>query len=82
MDGPVILTRKETDEVEMQIWTELAEAGLLVSPGWYFCANPETVAAGKGHLRLTYSFEEVCWNIDVFHCEPLADCLLFPGWED
>ncbi len=53
---------------ERQFWQRLAEAGLLVAPGWYFC--PETYTLRRttpqtetdrqvGHVRLSYALADV-----------------------
>ncbi|KAH7107058.1 PLP-dependent transferase [Auriculariales sp. MPI-PUGE-AT-0066] len=43
------------DRLERDIWTHLAENGLLVTPGWYFNAAE---LKGKGHFRISFSFSE------------------------
>lgn len=47
---------KEGDEetLEVQLWENLAEAGVLMAPGWYFSAQ-DTVDAGEGHYRISFS---------------------------
>lgn len=56
---------KEGDEetLEVQLWTNLAEAGLLVAPGWYFAADDDVNDAGSGHFRISFSNAEVGYNI-------------------
>ena len=51
---------KEGDEetLEVQLWEKLAEAGVLVAPGWYFTAN-EVIDSGEGHYRISFSNAEV-----------------------
>ena len=46
----------QLNEIERELWTELAENGLLVTPGWYFNA---AALKGKGHFRISFSFSEV-----------------------
>lgn len=53
---------KDGDEetLEMQLWTKLGEAGVLVAPGWYFAPNPDALAEkAEGHLRISFSNAEV-----------------------
>ncbi len=46
--------------LEMQLWEKLAEAGVLVAPGWYFSAYVgEAPDAGEGHFRISFSNAEV-----------------------
>ncbi|KAI0921014.1 hypothetical protein AcW1_004869 [Taiwanofungus camphoratus] len=42
---------------EMQLWTKLAEAGLLIAPGFFFAADQENPPApqGDGHFRISFS---------------------------
>ncbi|KIP08349.1 hypothetical protein PHLGIDRAFT_18957 [Phlebiopsis gigantea 11061_1 CR5-6] len=51
---------REGDEetLEMQLWTKIAEAGVLVAPGWFFAATDEINDAGKGHFRMSFSNAE------------------------
>lgn len=51
---------KEGDEetLEVQLWENLAEAGVLMAPGWYFSAQ-DTVDAGEGHYRISFSNADV-----------------------
>ncbi|TCD67496.1 hypothetical protein EIP91_012301 [Steccherinum ochraceum] len=46
----------DEESLEMQAWTKLAEAGVLVAPGWFFAADgvnpPEP---GAGHFRIAFS---------------------------
>ncbi|PSR73704.1 hypothetical protein PHLCEN_2v10623 [Hermanssonia centrifuga] len=45
--------------LEMQLWEKLAEAGVLVAPGWYFSAYVgEAPDAGEGHFRISFSNAE------------------------
>lgn len=48
----------EEETLEMQLWTNLAESGLLVAPGWYFAATEEINDKGKGHFRISFSNAE------------------------
>ncbi|KAI9000704.1 PLP-dependent transferase [Trametes punicea] len=49
---------KEGDEdtLEIKLWTNLAEAGVLVGPGRYFVAEEDEVGPSEGHLRISFSF--------------------------
>ena len=51
---------KEGDEetLEVQLWEKIAEAGVLMAPGWYF-ASHELAEAGEGHYRISFSNAEV-----------------------
>ena len=50
---------KEGDEetLEMQLWEKIAEAGVLMAPGWYFSATE--IDSGEGHYRISFSQAEV-----------------------
>lgn len=52
---------KEGDEetLEMRLWTELAEAGVLIAPGWMFSATGANLAAREGHFRISFSNADV-----------------------
>ncbi len=44
----------------MQLWIDLAEAGVLFAPGWMFSAKEEnTDAFGEGHFRISFSNADV-----------------------
>ena len=46
----------------MQFWTKLADAGVLVAPGWFFSTSDNTVplrSVDEGHLRVSFSTGEV-----------------------
>ena len=46
------------ESLEMQLWTRLADAGLLIAPGYIF--DPmQTVSDQKGHYRLSFSEADV-----------------------
>ena len=51
---------KEGDEetLEMQLWEKIAEAGVLMAPGWYFSAT-DMLDSGEGHYRISFSQAEV-----------------------
>lgn len=51
---------KEGDEetLEMQLWEKVADAGVLVAPGWYFSPG-ELLDSGEGHYRISFSHVEV-----------------------
>lgn len=62
----------EPDErLEMQLWTKIAEAGVLVSPGWFFAADTENPPTDEveGHFRISFSnsdFESLKKAVHVF----------------
>lgn len=45
----------------MQLWTKIAEAGVLVSPGWFFAADTENPPTDEveGHFRISFSNSDV-----------------------
>ena len=51
----------EEETLEVQLWTKLAEAGLLIAPGWYFAATDDINDVGSGHFRISFSNAEVCY---------------------
>ena len=57
----------EEETLEMQLWTNLAEAGVLVAPGWYFAANDDVNDKGQGHFRISFSNAEVIFVINVVY---------------
>ncbi|OCH95918.1 PLP-dependent transferase [Obba rivulosa] len=46
------------ETLEMKLWTKIAEAGVLIAPGWYFAANEDIPDAGRGHFRISFSNAE------------------------
>ena len=60
MDFQSKASYKEGDEetLEVQLWEKIAEAGVLMAPGWYFSAQ-ELTDAGEGHYRFSFSNAEV-----------------------
>ncbi|KDQ31486.1 hypothetical protein PLEOSDRAFT_1036482 [Pleurotus ostreatus PC15] len=58
------------ETLEMQLWIDLAEAGVLFAPGWMFSAKEEnTDVPGEGHFRISYSnadFEVMKKAITIF----------------
>ncbi|KZT24540.1 PLP-dependent transferase [Neolentinus lepideus HHB14362 ss-1] len=50
----------DDDSFEMKLWVALAEAGLIISPGWFFVADDENSPDGPndGHYRISFSFSE------------------------
>ena len=44
------------DALEREIWTELAEDGVLLTPGWFFNASH---LKGRGHFRIAFSYTDV-----------------------
>ena len=49
----------EEDTMEMKLWQQLAEAGVLVGPGSYFAAEQDGVSPVEGHFRISFSFASV-----------------------
>lgn len=49
--------KRSAETLEMQLWEEFAEAGVLVAPGWFFSADMENSPDGKyeGHYRISFS---------------------------
>ncbi|KAA1477299.1 PLP-dependent transferase [Dentipellis sp. KUC8613] len=62
------------DTLEMKLWIKLAEAGVLMAPGWYFAADKdeERIPADpnvEGHLRMSFSnaeFADMRKAVDIF----------------
>ncbi|KAJ8701767.1 hypothetical protein PTI98_000520 [Pleurotus ostreatus] len=58
------------ETLEMQLWIDLAEAGVLFAPGWMFSAKEEnTDVPGEGHFRISFSnadFEVMKKAITIF----------------
>ncbi|KAI0082536.1 PLP-dependent transferase [Panus rudis PR-1116 ss-1] len=48
----------DEETLEMKLWTNLAEAGVLVAPGWIFAAESERIDQGQGHLRISFANAE------------------------
>ncbi|PCH40915.1 PLP-dependent transferase [Wolfiporia cocos MD-104 SS10] len=55
---PAYRSQDEDEEsLEIQLWTKIAEGGVLISPGWFFAADtqhpptPDT----EGHFRISFS---------------------------
>ncbi|KAJ7283688.1 pyridoxal phosphate-dependent transferase [Mycena rebaudengoi] len=46
------------ESLEMQLWAEFAEAGLLIGPGVFF--DP------TGHFRISFSNSDVCFHLSSF----------------
>lgn len=55
-------TREDDESLEVKLWTELAEAGVLFAPGWFFSTDLLTGShstEGEGHFRISFSNSEV-----------------------
>jgi len=53
---------EEDESLEVQLWTQLAEAGVLVAPGWFFSTDILSGSRpndGQGHFRLSFSNAEL-----------------------
>ena len=57
----------DEETLEMQLWKNLAEEGLLLAPGWFFAADDEVSDAGQGHFRISFSNAEVIFVINVVY---------------
>ena len=49
---------EEEKTLEMQLWENVADAGVLMAPGWFFSAA-EALDTGAGHFRISFSSAEV-----------------------
>ena len=49
----------EEETLEMKLWTDIAEANVLIAPGRYFAAEEETVNPASGHFRISFSYASV-----------------------
>lgn len=48
--------KEEGEEtLEIKLWTKLAEAGLVISPGTFFAASEAQLTPASGHFRLSFS---------------------------
>lgn len=65
---------KEGDEasLELKLWTKLAEAGVLVGPGYYFATDESPMDAAEGHFRMSFSLATVRLSLCVL-METVAD---------
>jgi len=57
------------EALERKLWIALAEAGLLVGPGYLFSANPSKAGGNSiGHFRISFSnaeFEDLKKGVDI-----------------
>lgn len=61
LDG-VSSSQKSEDTLEVQLWKRMAEAGVLLAPGWIFSTDLISGSGpveGEGHFRLSFSNTEV-----------------------
>lgn len=65
----------EEESLEVQLFTQIAEAGVLLAPGWYFAADDDVSDAGKGHFRISFSNAEV--SLLSLLCTACAHLALF-----
>ncbi|THH17418.1 hypothetical protein EW146_g3385 [Bondarzewia mesenterica] len=52
---------EEEETLEMQLWTALADAGVLTAPGWFFVADKQNTPTDpnvEGHMRMSFSNAE------------------------
>jgi len=59
------------DTHENELWLNLANEGLLISPGWFYACTGENVeeVTGEGHYRISFSsgeFSKIKAGIDIF----------------
>lgn len=52
---PSFTSPEDRAELELKLWTALAEANVLVGPGWFFAAEDEVQKEAEGHLRIAFS---------------------------
>lgn len=60
--------REDEEPLEIQLWAAVAEAGVLLGPGWIFSTN--TVSGGPlfsehGHFRIAFSDAQVSTQVLV-----------------
>ena len=48
---------------EMRLWIRMAEAGVLVAPGFFFASSPEMAESNEGHYRIAFSMGPVSSNL-------------------
>ena len=67
MDFTSIQSFEEGGEktLEMQLFENIAEAGVLMAPGWFFSTS-EALDTGVGHFRISFSSAEVRFVIPVW----------------
>lgn len=56
---PAFTSPEDKAELEIKLWTKLAEANVLVGPGYIFAANDGIQQENEGHLRISFSNAEV-----------------------
>lgn len=52
---PSFTSPEDRAELEIKLWSALAEANVLVGPGWIFAAEDEVQKDAEGHLRIAFS---------------------------
>ena len=64
-------SKKPVESLEMRLWQEFTNAGVLVAPGWCFSADQEHIPDGKyeGHYRISFSTAtvSVCLHRSLEH---------------
>ncbi|TFK43565.1 PLP-dependent transferase [Crucibulum laeve] len=58
LDGHPFFNTVGYKELEMKLWTEIAEAGVLFGPGFMFSSNQRPDEGGSGHFRISFSNAE------------------------
>jgi len=62
----------DDESLEIQLWTKLAKAGVLLAPGWFFSADLITGSHStnaEGHFRISFSnseFDDMRKAITIF----------------
>ncbi|EPS98782.1 hypothetical protein FOMPIDRAFT_1024508 [Fomitopsis schrenkii] len=48
---------QDEESPEIQLWTKIADAGVLIAPGWFFAANADNPPTDEleGHFRVSFS---------------------------
>ncbi|KAI5118981.1 hypothetical protein M0805_001120 [Coniferiporia weirii] len=52
---PAFATPEDKAALEMKLWTKLADAGVLIGPGWMFAATGDIQQETEGHMRIAFS---------------------------
>lgn len=47
--------RDDKETLEVQLWTKLADAGVLLAPGWFFSSDRDGLDGSEGHFRIAFS---------------------------
>jgi hypothetical protein len=68
-DSHPALSRQDSESLESQLFTRLAEAGVLLCPGWFFPVGEKNITGSKseGHYRISFSNAEA--SCFTNHCQ-------------